>query len=411
MTLLENTDRGLYCATGDFYVDPWRPVDFAVVTHAHSDHARPGSRHYLSAEPGAEILQERLGQDAHIESLAYDDGITRNGVKISLHPAGHILGSAQVRVEYQGEVWVVSGDYKTEPERTCTPFEPIRCHTFVTECTFGLPIYHWRPQTEIFAAVNAWWRENQEAERMSVLFAYSLGKAQRLLSGLDPSLGPIFVHGSVAKFLPLYARAGIQLPAVASTDPAAVAVGSGKGLGIAPASTDGSPWLRKFGAASKAFASGWMQIRGARRRRALDRGFVLSDHADWPGLLASIAATGAERIWATHGYTAPLVKWLAERGHDARALTTHFEGETADALQQFLAAHVAGVALLAARAAPGEIQRFPHKEVGLRVVARVGGDNSLNRFLEIQRLHFNFAGRAAPRRADARRDTSSPTSR
>jgi putative mRNA 3-end processing factor len=330
MSLLENTARGLYCAVGDFYIDPWRAVDFAVVTHAHSDHARAGSRNYLCATPGREILQERLGADAKIESLDYENFITRNGVKISLHPAGHILGSAQVRVESRGEIWVVSGDYKTEAEKTCAPFAPIRCHTFVTECTFGLPIYRWRPQSEIFSEINSWWRENQKLERTSVIFAYSLGKSQRLLSGIDPTVGPIFVHGSVAKMLPYYKNAGIALPEVLRADAETLRAANGNGLVIAPASTDGSPWLRKFGATSKAFASGWMQIRGARRRRALDRGFVLSDHADWNGLLETIRATGAERVWATHGYTTTLVKWLRENGRDAEALTTQFEGEMAE---------------------------------------------------------------------------------
>jgi putative mRNA 3-end processing factor len=330
MPLLENTDRGIYCAEGHFYIDPWRPVDFAIITHAHSDHARAGSKYYLCASPGRDILQARLGADAKIEASSYGHSIMRNGVKISLHPAGHILGSAQIRVEMNGEIWVVSGDYKTETEKTCAPFEPIRCHTFITECTFGLPVYRWRPQSEVFSEINSWWRENQKSNFTSVLFAYSLGKSQRLLSGIDPTIGPIFVHGAVAKFLPLYANAGVLLPSVLRAEPETILAAKGKGLVIAPASTDGSPWLRKFGATSKAFASGWMQIRGARRRRALDRGFVLSDHADWNGLLASIAATGAERIWATHGYTTTLVKWLREHGREAEALTTQFEGESTD---------------------------------------------------------------------------------
>lgn len=327
MYLLENTPRGLYCEAGDFYIDPWRAVDFAIVTHAHSDHARAGSKNYLCAMPGGEILRERLGAGAKIETLDYGNSLTRNGVKISLHPAGHILGSAQVRIESRGEVWVVSGDFKTEVEKTCAPFEPVRCHTFVTECTFGLPIYRWPRQAETFSAIHSWWQENQAAGRTSVLFAYSLGKSQRLLSGLDSSWGPIFAHGAVAKFLPLYANAGISLPSVLRAEPETITTAGGSGLVIAPGSTDGSTWLRKFGAASKAFASGWMQIRGARRRRALDRGFILSDHADWNGLLESIQATGAERIWATHGYTAQLVRWLRENGRDAHALKTQFEGE------------------------------------------------------------------------------------
>ncbi len=321
-TLLQMTASGLYCAAGDFFIDPWRTVDFAVITHAHSDHARGGSRHYLAAEPGCGVLQERLGAAARIEPRSYGERVSRNGVAISLHPAGHILGSAQVRVEYRGEVWVVSGDYKLQAEPTCAPFEPVRCHTFITESTFGLPIYRWRPQAEIFADINAWWRANQATGRTSVLCAYSLGKAQRVLAGVDATIGRIFVHGAVAKLLPHYAAAGVHLPEVQRPDAV-----RGCGLVVTPASAEGTPWLKKFGEVSMAFASGWMQLRGARRRQALDRGFSLSDHADWNGLLSAISATGAERVWVTHGYTAPMVRWLREQGREAEALATRFTGD------------------------------------------------------------------------------------
>jgi putative mRNA 3-end processing factor len=329
MSLLAVNENGLYCAAGDFYIDPWRPVDFAIVTHAHSDHARLGSRHYITAKSGKQLLQERLGPEARVEELPLAQTVTRNGVTVSLHPAGHILGSAQVRVEHRGEIWVVSGDYKLQADSTCAPFEPVRCHTFVTECTFGLPIYRWRPSVEVFAEINSWWSTNQSLDRTSVIFAYSLGKAQRLLSGLEASLGPIFAHGAVLRFLPHYAAAGVNLPEVQPAVAEIVRATKGKGLILAPGSTDGSPWLRKFGEISRAFASGWMQVRGARRRRALDRGFVLSDHADWEGLRATIRATGAERILATHGYTAPLVRWLRENGCEAEALVTRYETEEA----------------------------------------------------------------------------------
>ena len=329
MPLLKVTARGLYCAVGDFHVDPWMAVDFAVTTHAHSDHARSGSAHYLAAESGRGVLQERLGAGARIETLPYGGSVVRNGVKISLHPAGHILGSAQVRVEYRGEVWVVSGDYKTQADRTCAAFEPVRCHTFITESTFGLPIYRWAPQAEIFDGINAWWRGNQAAERTSVVFAYSLGKAQRVLAGVDATIGPIFVHVAVAKLLPHYAAAGVALPEVQAVD--SPEAKSGRGLVIAPSSVDGTPWLRSFAETSKAFASGWMMVRGARRRQALDRGFVLSDHADWDGLIGSIRATGAERVLVTHGSTEVMVRWLRENGWEAEALTTRSAKEPEDA--------------------------------------------------------------------------------
>lgn len=326
MALLEIDANGLYCAEGDFYVDPWRGVERAVITHGHSDHARWGSGHYLTSTAGTEIVRARVGDAAAITGIGWGESVTQHGVEISFHPAGHILGSAQVRVAHRGEVWVVSGDFKTEPDATCEPFEPVRCHTFITESTFGLPIYVWRPQREIFAEIDAWWRANQVQGRSSVLFAYALGKAQRLLAGVDSTIGPIAVHGAVHRFVDLYREAGIPMPTVLRGDEEGARAVRGKGLVIAPPSAANSTWLRKFGDVSTAFASGWMQVRGIRRRRAADRGFVLSDHADWPGLLDTIRATGAEHVAVTHGPAVPaLVRYLQEeRGLAARALVTPY---------------------------------------------------------------------------------------
>jgi putative mRNA 3-end processing factor len=325
--LLEVTERGLHCSAGDFYIDPWGAVDCAVITHAHSDHARWGSRLYITAEPGREILRSRLGENVTIETLAYHQVITRNEVKVSLHPAGHVLGSAQVRVEYKGEIWVVSGDYKTEDDKMIVPFEPIRCHTFVTESTFGLPIYRWRPQSEIYADINDWWHTNQSQGRTSVIFGYSLGKAQRILAGLDGTIGSIYVHGAIAKVLPTYEAAGVRFPNTELALGPKIRSENGQAMVLAPPSADNTPWLRKFGEVSTAFASGWMQVRGTRRRRALDRGFVLSDHADWEGLIASIRATGAERVLVTHGYSDVLARWLCENGWQAESIQTRFSSE------------------------------------------------------------------------------------
>ena len=326
--LLTPTERGLFCPAGDFYIDPWRPVDFAVITHAHSDHARPGSKHYLTVDRGADVLRVRLGDALNLQTLPFGVPVNRNGVSISFHPAGHVLGSAQVRLEHHGEVWVVSGDYKLEPDPTCDPFEPVPCHTFVTESTFGLPIYHWPPPAEIFSEINAWWRDNQTRQRTSILFGYGLGKAQRLLAGLDPSLGPLFAHGAVQRFLPVYAAAGIQLPPVHFASDENVRAAEGRGLVLAPPTADTSPWLRKFGDVSTAFASGLMQVRGHQRHRALDRGFVLSDHADWPGLIKTIRQTGAEKVWVTHGHTDTMVRWLRENGWAAEVIRTEFKNES-----------------------------------------------------------------------------------
>lgn len=326
-------DRGLYCPAGDFYIDPWRPVPRAVLTHGHADHARSGCEHYLVAAVGEPIYRVRLGNDAPLQTLAYGESLLVRRVRVSLHPAGHILGSAQVRLEHRGEVWVVSGDYKTHPDQTCTPYEPVVCHTFITESTFGLPIYRWPAQSAVFAQINAWWHANAQAGKASLLYAYALGKAQRLLAGLDLSIGPIYAHGSVLRLNQAYRLAGVALP---DCQPASAVGRAGRWTGalvLAPPIAHGTPWMRKFAPSSSALASGWMTIRGMRRRRAIDRGFVLSDHADWPGLLAAIAASRAERVLATHGYTATLTRYLREQGIEADSLHTRYQGEVDDAAE------------------------------------------------------------------------------
>ena len=329
MDLVAATDRGLHCAAGDFHIDPWRPVARAIITHAHSDHARFGSDVYVCHRDTAPILRKRLG-DITIETAAYGEILTRNGVEISFHPAGHVLGSAQIRVSLNGETWVVSGDYKLESDGVLPAFEPLRCHAFITESTFGLPIYRWRPQAEVFAAIDAWRRENIAAGRASILFAYALGKAQRVLAHVDAELGPIVCHGAVEAINALYRAAGIALPPTRLATEIANKKDFARALILAPPSAASSPWLKRFGDYSDALASGWMQVRGNRRRRGLDRGFALSDHADWPGLIAAIEATGAERVLATHGYAEALTRFLREQGFDARALHTAY-GDDEDA--------------------------------------------------------------------------------
>jgi putative mRNA 3-end processing factor len=326
--MLRITDRGLYCQAADLYIDPWLPVDRAVITHAHGDHARWGSRHYLASREGARVLRTRLGEQASIELLDYGETREVNGVRLSLVPAGHILGSAQIRLEHAGEVWVVSGDYKTEPDPTGTPFEPGRCHTFITESTFGLPIYRWCRQDDTFADMRAWWRENAEQGRASLVYAYALGKAQRVLAGmLGADIGPVFTHGAVERLTLDYRESGIALHETAPVSAQPRGTSYAGALIVAPPSAAGSTWLRRFGDVSTAFASGWMQVRGARRRRAIDRGFVLSDHVDWPALLGAIEATDAESVWVTHGYREQVVRYLTEQGLDARAIASHWEGE------------------------------------------------------------------------------------
>jgi putative mRNA 3-end processing factor len=332
MDLIVQRPEGLYCPAGDFFIDPWRPVDRAVITHAHADHARAGHGHCLASATSEGVLRARLG-DINLQILPYGEAIVHHGVRLSLHPAGHVLGSAQVRLAYGGQVWVASGDYFVsgagDDNRTCQPFEPLRCDCYITESTFGLPIYRWPPQREVFNEINAWWRANATAGRASLLMAYSFGKAQRILAGVDASIGPIVVHGAVEPLNRAYRAAGVALPATNAAqdlDKAALS----RALVVAPPSVHGSAWTRRFGEHSDAFASGWMQLRGARRRRAVDRGFVLSDHADWPGLQRAIGATGAHRVIVTHGYEAIMVRWLTEQGLQAGSFQTEYDDERAE---------------------------------------------------------------------------------
>lgn len=332
MDLIVQRPEGLYCPPGDFYIDPWRRVDRAVITHAHADHARPGHGHYLAAAPGAGLLRARLGEGIALQALGYGESVTHNGVRISLHPAGHVLGSAQVRVEHGGQVWVASGDYRTTPagavpDRTCAPFEPVRCDVFITESTFGLPIYRWRPDRELFGEINAWWARNAAENRASVLSCYSLGKAQRILAGVDASIGPIVCHGAVEPLNRAYRDAGVALPATRLATEVSDKADLRRALVLCPGSAIGTPWIKRFGDFSDAFASGWMQIRGWRRRGGQDRGFVLSDHADWPGLLSAIGASGATRVIVTHGSVPVLVRYLQEQGLQAEAFETEYGDE------------------------------------------------------------------------------------
>ncbi len=323
--VLTFTDRGIYCPAGDFHIDPWRPVSRALVTHGHSDHARWGHGRYLCTHAALPVIRLRLG-DIAAEGIGWAEPRRIGDATVSFHPAGHVPGSAQVRVEVDGEVWVVSGDYKTEADGLCEPWEPVSCHTFISECTFGLPLFRWQPQADVIAQIAAWWQANAAEGRVSVLGAYGLGKAQRIMAAL-PALGPILTHGAVEAPTAVLRAQGYRLPA---TQRAGGPAPKGA-LVIAPPSALGSPWAAKLGDTAEAFASGWMALRGIRRRRGLATGFVLSDHADWPGLNAAIAATGAGRVFVTHGYTAPFRRWLAEQGYDAQVVATEFAGEeTAD---------------------------------------------------------------------------------
>jgi len=318
--ILQSTPNGMYCAAGDFYVDPRLPVARAVVTHAHSDHALWGCESYLAAKPGENLLRLRMSPDASFEFLPYGDAITVGGVRISFHPAGHILGSAQVRLEARGHVVLVTGDYKLGLDPTCDAWEPVPCHSMITESTFGLPIYRWQPQEMVFESINQWWRRCRDEGKCCLLYGYAVGKSQRLLAGLDPTIGKIYCHGAVEKGIEAYRRTGIALPKTTY-------VGSISGkhdwrgaMVVAVPSVHGTAWTKRFGRTSTAMASGWMAVRGARRRRSVDRGFVLSDHVDWPSLLTAIDACNPETVWVTHGYSAAVARYLTENGREARVL-------------------------------------------------------------------------------------------
>lgn len=352
LPLLTLDDSGLYCPAGGFHIDPWRPARHAVITHAHTDHAHWGNHHYLCTENCAPILRARFGAHLSIQTVPYGRQMKLGDVTVSMHPAGHVLGSAQIRLEISDErpiiievdpadpdrertprrsrVCVVSGDYKTQPDPTAEPFEPVTCDTFITESTFGLPIYRWPAPEAVFEEINAWWRSNIELGRTSVIYAYALGKAQRLLRGVDASIGPVLLHGAIAKIIPAYEEAGVTLcptqPALAD----AAARLKGRALVIAPPSAQNTPWLKKFSPYSDAVASGWSLVRGTRRWRSIDRAFVLSDHADWPALNHAIDATGARSVGVTHGTSAALSRWLRERGRDAFVVPTRFQGESGE---------------------------------------------------------------------------------
>jgi putative mRNA 3-end processing factor len=311
--VLELRQEGIFCPAGGFFIDPRGKVERAVITHAHSDHGRPGHGSYLCSETCENLLKIRIGGDALIESLPFGEKIKIGEAFVSFHPAGHILGSAQIRVEVNGQVWVVSGDYKPQADQTCEPFELVKCHGYVSECTFGLPVYRWLPEQKIHHEINTWWSQNAQDERVSLLFAYSLGKAQRVLAGLDETLGEIFVHSAVFPFLEHYRKAGARIPDVQKIE-RGKEYDYQKAIVVAPPAVEDSTWTRKFRNAKKGFASGWMAVRGARRRRNLDRGFVLSDHADWDGLLNVIKGTGAEEVKVTHGNGDALTRYLQEDG-------------------------------------------------------------------------------------------------
>ena len=325
--LLQFTGKSIYCPVADVHIDPWIPVDRAIITHAHSDHARWGSKHYLAHKDSDAMLRLRLGEDISLQTMEFGEKISINGVTFSLHPAGHIIGSAQVRVEYQGQVWVVSGDYKLEDDHFSEPFEPVKCHYFITEATFALPIYHWQPQSIIFEEISSWITKNKSEGKASLLMGYALGKMQRILKNIAVNDQPIYAHGAIFIVNEKLREAGYDLPPITlitkETDKKLLK----EALILAPPSADNSPWIKKFGPVSLGYCSGWMAVRGAKNRRSLDQGFVLSDHADWDGLQKAIAATAAQKVFVTHGFTSIFARWLNEINIPAAEVKTMYGEE------------------------------------------------------------------------------------
>ena len=323
--LLVFNERGIYCPKGDVYIDAWKPVKRCIITHGHADHSRYGHKLYLTHHTNIPIIKHRLGE-IPVEGKDWGESFTINGVKFSLFPAGHIIGSAQVRVEYKGQVWVYGGDYKLEDDGISKPWEPVKCHTFITECTFGLPAFKWQPQQRVFEDINLWWNQNRQEGLTSVLFGYSLGKAQRLLKYLDGSIGTIYTHGAIENMTEVL-RSIVDLPPterITKDTKKADLIGN---IVLAPPSAHGSTWMRKLVPYATASASGWMTFRGARRRRAIDKGFVLSDHCDWQGLLECIERTEASRIICTHGYSDIFSRYLTEIGYEASMENTEYASD------------------------------------------------------------------------------------
>ncbi|MEL6812698.1 MAG: ligase-associated DNA damage response exonuclease [Bacteroidota bacterium] len=326
--LLAFNDKGIYCEVADVYLDPWRPVKKALITHGHADHSRWGHQQYITHHTNVPIIKHRLGE-INVLGKNYNETFVINNVKFSFHPAGHIIGSSQIRVEHKGEVWVFTGDYKISEDGVSIPYTPIKCHTFITECTFGLPAFSWASQENVFNEINSWWAENKAEGKTSVLFGYSLGKAQRLLKHLDRSIGQIYTHGAIENMTEVI-RPLVSMPETIRITRDTTKEQLNGNIVIAPPSAHGSTWIRKMVPYVTASASGWMTFRGARRRRAIDKGFVLSDHCDWEELLTAIKATGASKIITTHGYTEIFARYLREIGYDARTEKTQYEGELAE---------------------------------------------------------------------------------
>ncbi|MDY7394980.1 ligase-associated DNA damage response exonuclease [Aureibaculum sp. 2210JD6-5] len=330
MNIIKFTKKGIYCVPGKFYLDPWYSVDYAIISHGHADHARWGMKNYLCHNHSKAILQHRIGKDINIDSLGYDEPLLINGVKVSFHPAGHIIGSAQIRLEYKGYVVVFTGDYKTSSDFLTIPFEPIKCHQFITESTFGLPIYNWLPEATLQQQMIDWVNTNKSHNRTSVFIGYSFGKAQRIMKLLE-GVDQIFVHNAIHNLNNAIKASGIGLPETALITNDFIKKDVENKIVIVPPALLGSRLLKRIPNAATAICSGWMQIRGNRRWKGVDAGFAVSDHADWNGLLYAVKASEAEKVYVTHGSQATFSKYLNEIGIWAAEVKTEYGEEELNA--------------------------------------------------------------------------------
>ena len=329
MKLVKFTNKGIYCIPGKFYLDPWLPVDFAIISHGHADHARWGMKHYLCQTDSKAILKHRLGHDINIETLDYNSPKMVNGVQVSFFPAGHVIGSAQIRLEYKGFVVVFTGDYKVTDDHLTIPYEPVKCHEFITESTFGMPIYNWLSESEIQKQMQNWVYNNQQHNRTSVFIGYSLGKAQRIMKLVD-GVDKIYVHSAIHNLNVAIEGSGISLPKTELLNYDFKKEDLQNKIVIMPPALLGSKLLKKIPNAATAICSGWMQVRGNRRWQAVDAGFAVSDHADWNGLLSAVKATEAEKVYVTHGSQATFSKYLNEIGIPSAEVKTEYGSDEED---------------------------------------------------------------------------------
>lgn len=321
MSLLQLTSRGIYCHVADVYLDPIQKVSNAIISHGHGDHIKAGCKNHLCTESALPVIQHRLANpDAVFQGIPYGRSVYINGVSFTFYPAGHIIGSAQIKVEYQGEIWVYTGDFKIENDGLAEEFEPVPCHHLITESTFGLPLFRWKKQESVYDEINQWWAENRKNGITSVISAYALGKSQRLIHGLDTSIGPVICHATIQQTHQIIRNQGFHLPHTYSFSrqtPKELLKGV---LVIAPPPVCEGSWINKFAPFEIASVSGWMTLEKRRISGQHKKSFVLSDHADWDALNKAVEYSGAENIYTTHGYVDQFARHLSGKGYNAQVL-------------------------------------------------------------------------------------------